>query len=264
MSQACAHKPLVLCVSGLDPTGGAGIQADIETLNALGCHALPVISSLTVQSPVNVKATYPCNPELLRDQILTLLDSGLLPHCIKLGLIDSPQTIEVLAEIFRLLPSVPLVADPVLKAGGGFEFSTRELIDAYRQSVLPRCTVLTPNVPELYRLCPNATSEDEALAEIVHSGCQHVLLTGTHAHTNDVINRLYNGAELDQRWSWQRLDGEFHGSGCTLASAVAAGIALGKSVSSAAQAAQQFTWNALKQAIKPAQGQSLPDRRFPQ
>ena len=261
MSEAHSHKPLVLCVSGLDPTGGAGIQADIETLNALGCHALPVISSLTVQSPVDVKATHPCAPELIREQILTLFDSGLQPDCIKLGLIDSPRTIEVLAQIFSLFPSIPLVSDPVLKAGGGFEFSSSDLIEAYKQSILPHCTVLTPNVPELYRLCPDAATEEDALEVLIKTGCRHVMLTGTHAGTTDVINRLFNASDLDKRWSWPRLDGEFHGSGCTLASAVAAGIAQGKSVLAAAETAQQFTWNSLKQAIKPALGQSLPDRR---
>ncbi|HLT62889.1 MAG TPA: hydroxymethylpyrimidine/phosphomethylpyrimidine kinase [Pseudohongiella sp.] len=260
MSASHPGKPLVLCISGLDPTGGAGIQADIETINALGCHTLPVISSLTVQSTVDVKSTVPCDPELIKSQVDALLECGLRPDCIKLGLIDSPHTIAALAEIFKKLPDIPLVADPVLKAGGGYEFSGEDLIEAYREVILPRCTVLTPNVPELYRLHPDQT-EDRALAAIISTGCKNVLLTGTHAETKDVLNRLYDDAGTDRTWTWPRLAGEYHGSGCTLASAVAAGLAQGQSVTEAAERAQHFTWNALKHAIKPGKGQYLPDRR---
>jgi hydroxymethylpyrimidine/phosphomethylpyrimidine kinase len=261
LSTTLPYKPRVLCISGLDPTGGAGIQADIETLIALGCHTLPVISSLTVQTTGNVRATQPCSPGLIRDQIMALLECGLNPDCIKLGLIDSTGTIAVLAEIIKLMPDVPVVADPVLKAGGGFDFSTDELINAYQTLLLPHCTVLTPNVPELYRLNPQTSSEDSALQATVATGCKHVLLTGTHADTSDVVNRLF-GTGLDQRWHWPRLSGEFHGSGCTLAAAVAAGLAHGQTVAASAEAAQRFTWNALKNAATADVGQSLPDRRL--
>lgn len=261
MSQVSPQKPLVLCISGLDPTGGAGIQADIETLIAMGCHTLPVISSLTVQTTVNVKATQPTAPALLKEQIWALLDCGLRPDCIKLGLIDSPATMDVLSEIFERLPGVPVVADPVLKAGGGFDFSTQDLLAAYRTQVLPQCTVLTPNVPELHRLSPQASSADEAITELLATGCHYVLLTGTHADTRDVVNRLV-GAHKNQQWHWPRLDGEFHGSGCTLAAAVAAGLAHGQNVVASVEAAQHFTWHALRQAITPTPGQSLPDRRI--
>ena len=261
MIDHASDKPRVLCVSGLDPTGGAGIQADIETLIALGCHTLPVVSSLTVQSTINVKSTQPCPPELILDQILTLLECGLKPDCIKIGLVDSLDTLAVLTKVFDLLPDTPVVADPVLKAGGGFDFSNQDLVTAYKSSIVPKCTVLTPNVPELFRLCPTASSDEHALQEIIACGCQHVLLTGTHADTDDVVNRL-KSEDHDQQWHWPRLAGEFHGSGCTLAAAVAAGLAHGLSVAAAAQAAQRFTWNALKQASLPEIGQALPDRRI--
>lgn len=256
-------KPMVVCFSGLDPTGGAGIQADIETLAAMDCYALPIISSLTVQTTSNVLETHPVDPDLLRRQFDALIESGLEISAIKLGLIDSSHTLMGIAEILIQHCQIPVIADPVLKAGGGYEFVNQQMIDDYIQHILPRCLVLTPNIQEMSRLRPLASTEDEALDELCKLGCRYVLLTGTHRHSDDVSNRLFssNNAKLDKTWSWPRLTYEYHGSGCTLASAVAAGVAQGLDVQTAALAAQQFTWDALNKSIPRRLGQSLPDRR---
>lgn len=257
------NKPMIVCISGLDPTGGAGIQADIETLAALNCYALPIISSLTVQTTSNVLETHPVNPDLIRRQFDALLESGLKISAIKLGLVDSIHTIVCIADILRQHQDIPVIADPVLKAGGGFDFSSIDIIQEYKTRILPNCEILTPNTPELYRLSPLSHSEDEALNDICNLGCKYVLLTGTHRSSQDVSNRLFGAGpdKLDISWSWPRLVNEYHGSGCTLASAMAAGIAHGIEVSVAAFNAQEFTWNALKKAIPLNIGQSLPDRR---
>lgn len=256
-------KPMVVCFSGLDPTGGAGIQADIETLAALNCHALPIISSLTVQTTSNVLETHPVDSDLIRRQFYALLDSGIEIRAIKLGLIDSIPNLRCIAEIIRQHNKVALIADPVLKAGGGYEFGNRELIDEYISDILPHCLVLTPNTQELNQLSPLSKTEDEALAELCNFGCKHILLTGTHRNSLDVSNRLYSSSStgVDKSWLWPRLEHEYHGSGCTLASALAAGLAHGLDIATAALNAQQFTWTALKQALPRELGQSLPDRR---
>jgi len=256
-------KPMVVCISGLDPTGGAGIQADIETLAAMDCFALPIISSLTVQTTSNVLETHPVNPDLLRRQFDALIESGLEISAIKLGLIDSVETLLSIAEILKEHRQIPVIADPVLKASGGFEFVNQQMIDDYIQLILPRCLVLTPNIQELTRLQPHASTEDKALDELCTLGCNYVLLTGTHRHSDDVSNRLFscNNPKLDKSWSWPRLAYEYHGSGCTLASALAAGVAQGLDVETAAFKAQQFTWDALNRTIPRTLGQSLPDRR---
>jgi hydroxymethylpyrimidine/phosphomethylpyrimidine kinase len=145
-------KPMVVCISGLDPTGGAGIQADIETLAAMDCFALPIISSLTVQTTSNVLETHPVDPHVLRRQFDALIESGLEISAIKLGLIDSAQTLLGIAEILKQYSQIPVIADPVLKAGGGYEFVNQQMIDDYIQHILPRCLVLTPNIQELKRL----------------------------------------------------------------------------------------------------------------
>lgn len=258
------QKPLVLCFSGLDATGGAGIQADIETLLTLGCHALPLINSLTVQTTRNVLATHPSEPDLLRRQFDALQQSQLVISAIKIGLIDSISVMRCISDIVRAHPSVPVIADPVIKAGGGFEFADDSLVQAYQEYILPYCDVLTPNTHELNKLCPGDGTEDEALRTLCEQGCKYILLTGTHRDSAQVINRLYSIASPDsnREWTWPRLPGEYHGSGCTLASAMAAGLAKGMSHIAAADAAQHFTWYALKNALQAGDGQFLPDRRL--
>jgi hydroxymethylpyrimidine/phosphomethylpyrimidine kinase len=256
-------KPFVVCFSGLDPTGGAGIQADIETLLALGCHALPIVTSLTVQTTQNVAETHSCDAGVLQRQFNALLESQLNIAAIKLGLIDSPHVMLCISDIIRQHPHIPVVADPVLKAGGGFEFSEHNMAQLYRELILPHCQVLTPNTPELNKLSPHADSEDKALQDLCSTGCEYILLTGTHRGSAQVINRLYSESSpvSNQQWQWPRLAGEYHGSGCTLASAMAAGLAAGMSYVAAADRAQQFTWQALKNALRAGNGQYLPDRR---
>lgn len=263
-------KPFVLCVSGLDPTGGAGIQADIETLQALGCHALPIVSSLTVQTTSNVRQTNPVDAELICSQFEALLDSGLDIAAVKLGLIDSPHTLRGIADILARLPGVPVIADPVLKAGGGFEINGADMVQRYRELILPLCKVLTPNTEELQRLSPATGTEQQALDELCSTGCEYILLTGTHRPGGQVVNRLYGKGDgkgaraapaLDHQWTWPRLAGDYHGSGCTLAAALAAGIATGSDLQQAAMQAQQFTWSALEGALRTGNGQYLPNRQ---
>ena len=250
----------MLCLSGLDPSGGAGIQADIETLMACDCHCLPVITSLTAQDTGNVVCTQAVPADLLHTQIDTLF-ADIQVHAIKIGLIDSIDTLNLIAEVITDHPGIPVVADPVLKAGGGYQFSNTELIASYRRLIVPRVTVLTPNTDELEALGPTGADPVATVNILLASGCRHVLLTGTHAQTPDVINTLYHHNAPAESWTWPRLTGSYHGSGCTLASAVAAGLAQGMSASEAAASAQAFTWQALQQGWQAGRGQALPDRR---
>lgn len=256
-----AHKPNVLCFSGLDPSGGAGIQADIEALFSAGCHCLPVVTALTVQDTHNVLACHSVPPTLLIEQARAVLED--MPvAAIKIGLLGSSATAEVIHSILRDYPEVPVVLDPILRAGGGFDFSAQELRTAMRNLLIPLCTVVTPNTVEL-RLLTSAAASDEACANaLLDMGCTHVLLTGTHADSPNVINQLYTRHQPPLRQEWPRLSGEYHGSGCTLAASLAAHIAHGLEVVDAARRAQHYTWNALEAAQRPGHGQSLPDRAF--
>ncbi|ALO47126.1 bifunctional hydroxymethylpyrimidine kinase/phosphomethylpyrimidine kinase [Pseudohongiella spirulinae] len=262
MTAATTQTACVLCLSGLDPSGGAGIQADIEAISAMGAHALPVVTTLTVQNSVNVIATQPVDGNLIRQQVSTLVADFQI-QAIKIGLIDSPETLKVVAQILADMPDIPVIADPVLKAGGGFDFDTADLLTLYRKLIIPATWVLTPNTDELRRLVPDSASQESAANELLSAGCEFVLVTGTHDNTESVINRLYaQDARIPaQQWSWPRLTGSYHGSGCTLASALAACIAKGLSISDSAQQAQNFTWHALNNGFRPGSGQHFPNRR---
>jgi hydroxymethylpyrimidine/phosphomethylpyrimidine kinase len=252
-------KPLVLCMSGLDPTGGAGIQADIETLLQMGSHCLPMVTSLTVQDTHNVQRSVSVAPDLLLAQA-EALRKDMQIDAIKIGLLGSPDTIRAIARILRLFPGVPVIADPVLKAGGGFDFGAEELAGLYLEQIVSQTTVLTPNTHELRLLCPRAQTLAAAAAEICAAGAGYVLLTGSHDTSIDVINRLYSGEDEINMWRWPRLAGEYHGSGCTLASALSSGIAQGLDIDIAATKAQEFTWAALHKAWPAGGGQLIPNR----
>jgi hydroxymethylpyrimidine/phosphomethylpyrimidine kinase len=258
---APATRPNVLCFSGLDPSGGAGIQADIEALFSAGCHCLPVVTALTVQDTRNVMASHPVPATLLIEQARAVLED--LPvAAIKIGLLGSVAAAEVIHSILRDFPGIPVVLDPILRAGGGFDFSAQELRAAMRSLLIPLSTVITPNTVELRLLTTAADSDDACANALLELGCAHVLLTGTHADSPNVVNQLYTAHQPPLRQEWPRLSGEYHGSGCTLAASLAAHMAHGLAVADAARRAQHYTWKALEAATRPGRGQHLPDRAF--
>lgn len=254
-------KPNVLCFSGLDPSGGAGIQADIESLFSTGCHCLPVVTALTVQDTRNVMASCPVSPTLLNAQARAVLED--MPvAAIKIGLLGSIQAAEVIHSILRDYPGIPVILDPILRAGGGFDFSADDIRSAMRNLLIPLTTVLTPNTLELRMLTSAADSADASANALLELGCTHVLLTGTHADSPKVINRLHTRHQTPQLYEWPRLPGEYHGSGCTLAASLAGHIAHGLTIADAARQAQHFTWHSLQAGQRPGCGQSLPERGY--
>lgn len=252
-------RPVVLSISGHDPSGGAGIQADIETIAALGCHPCTVITALTLQDTRNVRKVIAQPGDQIRDQLRLLFDD-LEIVCIKIGLLGSIETVSVLPSLLKELPRIPVVFDPVLAAGGGFNFSDRRLVSAAASELIPLSTVATPNCGEASRLCPPSLARDECGGYLNALGCAHVLITGADENTPRVVNALYRPNEPVYRFEWERLAGVFHGSGCTLASAVAAYIARGFDPFAAISEAQRYTWNALKAGFIPGKGQGIPDR----
>lgn len=259
--------PLVLVFAASDPSAGAGIQADLLTLASLGCHPLTALTAITVQDTVGVESVHPVDPEILERQARALLED--MPvAAFKVGVLGSLENIVAVAEIVSDYPEVPLVFDPVLASGRGDEFSNEDMVSAMRELLLPQTTVLTPNSPEARRLAEQDDDEgepdaDESARRIIQLGAQYVLLTGTHESTPQVINTLYGEAGVAlRRDRWDRLPGSYHGSGCTLASAVAACLANGASIEDAVRDAQDYTWRTLAKAFRPGMGQFIPDRLF--
>lgn len=258
--------PLVLSFAASDPTGGAGVQADLLTLASLGCHPLSVITAITVQDTAKVDEVLPIDAEWVADQARALLED--MPvAAFKLGVLGSPEAMAVIAEILADYPDIPVILDPVLASGRGDELASEDMIAAMRDLLIPQTTVLTPNSHEARRLALFESDDDDldlaaCAAHLTGLGCEYVLITGTHEATPRVLNSLYDARGHVQTDTWDRLPGSYHGSGCTLASAIAATLAYGQDVPAAVREAQNFTYETLKAAFRPGMGQYIPERFF--
>jgi hydroxymethylpyrimidine/phosphomethylpyrimidine kinase len=257
---SAAPPPIVLAFAASDPTGGAGVQADILTIAAMGCHPLSVLTALTVQDTRGVERLQAVEHSLVEDQARRLL-AELRVDAFKLGVLGSAQNIAVIAAILAEHPDIPVVCDPVLASGRGDALASGEMIDALREMILPQSTVVTPNSLEARSLA-GERDLGACARKILAMGSEFVLITGTHEAGDEVVNVLYDAGGVVREDRWERLPGSYHGSGCTLASALAAALASGASVPEAARDAEEFTWQALAAGFKPGAGQLLPNRFF--
>jgi len=256
--------PIVMTIAASDPSGGAGIQADLLTLASMGCHPVSVLTAITVQDTLGVEGILPIDAEWVADQARCLLED--MPvDAFKIGVMGSVENVAAIAEILSDYPDVPVILDPVQASGRGDELAGEEMARALRELLLPQTTILTPNSIEARRLA-ETDDEEPSLAEcaqrLVAMGAEYVLVTGTHEQTPQVVNTLYGAKGVVRSDTWPRLAGSYHGSGCTLASAVAAMVASGLEIPEAVREAQDYTWHTLKRAYRPGMGQYLPDRLF--
>lgn len=254
-------KPVVLCFSGNDPSGGAGIQADIESISSQGCHAAPIITVLTGQDTLNVFSVISIDPSLVIEQARTILED-MHVEVFKIGLLGSVEIIEAVHSIIVDYPDKQVVLDPVLSSGQGTDISDENSIDAMVSLLLPLTTIITPNTLESRRLVPEADDADARAMGLLDKGCEFALVTGTHASTPNVTNTLYGNRQILKSWQWQRLPDSYHGSGCTLASSLAALMAQGLTPQSACHEAQDYTWQSLKYGFRVGMGQLLPNRFY--
>lgn len=253
--------PTIMCLSGFDPSGGAGIQADIESIASMGGHAVPVITALTVQNTKDVAYFQAVEAQLFSDQVNTLL-SDVPVKAIKIGMIGSLNIIESIANILEQNPDLPVIYDPVLAAGSGTDLTESGMLEAVRELILPKTTILTPNSLEA-RTLSNEVELKDCGKTLMQQGCDAVLLTGTHEDKKHVDNLWFHEGQYVETFSWERLPKEYHGSGCTLAAAIAALIAQGLDPFNAVNEAQDYSWNTLKHAFQiSANGQLIPNRFY--
>jgi hydroxymethylpyrimidine/phosphomethylpyrimidine kinase len=259
--------PIVLVFSASDPTGGAGMQADLLTLSSMGCHPLSVVTAITVQDTLGVEEVLPLDADWIVDQARCVLED--MPvAAFKVGLVGSVEGMAAIAEVVGDYPDIPLILDPVLASGRGDELADDDMLSVLLEMLAPQTTLMTPNSVEALRLAMHERDDDETptlpqCAEyLIGLGCEYVLITGTHENTPKVENVLYSEDGVVRSDAWQRLPGSYHGSGCTLASAIAAAIAHGLEVGEAVKEAQEFTWQALNAGFRPGMGQFIPDRMF--
>ncbi len=265
--------PTVLTFAATDPSSGAGIQADILALSSIGCYPLSVITGITVQDTVGVESVMPLDADWINDQARTILEDVSV-SAFKLGLLGSIENIAVIAEIVADYPDVPLIIDPILASGRGDDLSNEEMQAAMCELLFPQATLITPNSLEARRLAyyeegdeVKHSSLEECALRLLGMGSEYVMITGTHERSHDVVNSLYgmqleNMPGLIKDYHWERLPGSYHGSGCTLTSAITACLAHGLSMEEAVQEAQEFTWQTLRHAFRPGMGQFIPDRFF--
>jgi hydroxymethylpyrimidine/phosphomethylpyrimidine kinase len=243
--------PVVLTFAASDPTGGAGLQADVLTIGALGCHPLSVLTAFTVQDTHGVARLSAIDARSVAEQARHVL-ADIAVDAFKLGVLGSAENVRAIAEIVSAHPRVPMVLDPVLASGRGDELAGAAVIEALVEAIVPLATVVTPNSLEARRL--------GGAQRLLALGCDFVLVTGTHEPGAEVVNTLYDARGVAREDRWQRLPGEYHGSGCTLASAIAASLALGRAPAEAVREAQAYTWKTLAAAFRPGGGQAIPQR----
>lgn len=261
MADEQARIPIVLVLAGLDPTGGAGIQADIEAIASMGSHAAPVATAITVQDTINVVGYTPLGAGLVIQQARAVLED--IPvAAIKIGMTGSVEVIEAIHTLLTDYAHLPVVFDPVLIAGGGDVLADEGTIAAMKALLLAQTTIITPNAQEARALAPEADTLDACAMALMAQGVQHVLITGGHENTVDVVNVLYGDNRVLKRYEWERLAGDYHGSGCTLASALAGLLAQGDEPLHAVYRAQEYAWQTLKHGYRIGMGQFVPHRLF--
>ncbi|MDH0097874.1 hydroxymethylpyrimidine/phosphomethylpyrimidine kinase [Ectopseudomonas hydrolytica] len=254
-------RPVVLCMSGHDPSGGAGLQADIEALLAQGCHAAPTVTALTVQDTVNVSDFRVLDRDWVLAQARAVI-ADMPVAAVKLGMLGSVEMVETVLEVMSQLPGVPLVCDPVLRAGGGGSLGKDDVGYAMRERLFAVSTIATPNLPEARILAELPQGSADECAEKLLPFIEHLLITGGHGDEAEVHNRLYCRDGSRHTFTCARLPGSYHGSGCTLASTLAGRLALGEELVSAVKSALDYTWRTLRDAEQPGHGQYVP-RRLP-
>jgi hydroxymethylpyrimidine/phosphomethylpyrimidine kinase len=253
--------PIILCFSGSDPSGGAGIQADLAAIHNLGGHCAGVITALTIQNTENVFNFFPTPADIILQQADVLM-ADMPIHAIKIGMLGSVENVLAISQWLQQYPTIPVILDPVIIASGGGHLAQQNIIEAMITKLFPLISIVTPNSLEARQLAPHANNLTACAQTLLDYGCQYVLIKGSHETTPNVTNMLYNHAGLMQSYTWSRLPHSYHGSGCTLAASIAALLALGMSVEEAVRCAQAYTWECLAHAYQPGKAQYIPNRWY--
>jgi hydroxymethylpyrimidine kinase/phosphomethylpyrimidine kinase len=232
----------VLTIAGSDPTGGAGLQADLQTFRDLGCHGLGVLTAITVQSTVGVEVSHPLPAEWVRGQLECLL-ADVAPLAAKTGMLATDTIVREVARTMVSCPNVPLVVDPVLRAGSGAVLLDESGVEALRRELLPLAALVTPNLAEAEALtglgAANAGEMAACAGELVALGARAALVTGGHL-VGDAVDVLCSEGRTWELRADRIPGGPVHGTGCALSAAAAAFLARGASVTESVRRARGF------------------------
>ncbi|MGY4386213.1 hydroxymethylpyrimidine/phosphomethylpyrimidine kinase [Pedobacter sp. UYP24] len=242
--------PSVLTIAGFDGSGGAGIQADIKTISALGCYSTSVLTALPVQNTQGVRKIYPISVDAVADQIDAIFED-IFPDAIKIGMVHTPELVEKIAETLSKYKKVPIVFDPVMVATSGHRLIEEETIQTIIDKLFPIATIITPNMGEaaiLAKMEVNTLADMEIAAQQVKTlGCKNILLKGGHQSTPIITSLFFDEANHCYAFETAKFEtNNTHGSGCTLSSAIASFIAQGKSLHEAVKLGQTYVYAAIE------------------
>lgn len=241
--------PTVLTIAGTDPTGGAGIQADLKTFAALGCYGMSVITALVAQNTTGVKSIYSIPPEFVKEQLLAVLED-IRPDAIKIGMVHSVALVEAITEVLAQYHDIPVVFDPVMIATSGDRLIEEDTVATIKEKLFPLSALITPNMDEAALLAgiPVKTVGDMHIAASKITGMKPgaLLLKGGHLQTEELISLLFEGNSTITEYKSKKINTKnMHGSGCTLSSAIASFIARGYSLADAVANAQDYIHGAI-------------------
>lgn len=259
MTEFDTPTPVVMSLSSHDPSGSAGIQADIETAASLGCHCTPVITAITAKDTQAVKDIAPADTTLLIEQARAILED-MSVHAIKLGLLGSVENIEAIHTILRDYPDIPVVLDPVTTEFNSEVFNAAAVVAATRTLLLPLATIATPSAQEAHELAAEADTLDACAQSILETGCKYVLISGSKETADQYENSLYGGTRLMRRYQWPRIQTSSHGCSATLAASIACYLAHGLRMEDAVEQGQNFTWHAIAAGRRLGMGRNIPNR----
>ncbi len=254
--------PSVVTIAGFDGSGGAGIQADMKTISALGCYATSVLTALPVQNTCGVKSIYPIPVEVVEEQLHTILED-IFPEAVKIGMVHTTELVAIIENIWSQYPKTPVIFDPVMVATSGHKLIEDNTIEAIIEKLFPLADIITPNLDEAAVLArmPIHNVEDMQIAgkKIMELGCQSVLLKGGHLQAAQLTSLYFTKDGTVHEYSFEKFDtNNTHGSGCTLSSAIASYVAQGKSLAEAVTLGQQYVheaiWNGKDVAIGKGNG----------
>lgn len=260
-------SPLILTFGAADPVGATGIQADLATFAAMGCHGLSVITSILVGDTARIEDIQVIDVDWMADQARVILED--MPvAAFKVGAVGSIENISAIAEIVSDYPDIPLILAPFITAMPNPEEDEDDHLIAIRELLIPQTTLMLTSAVELNRLAetwrePIASDALQLDAmRIIEMGCEYLFVTGMPSDMHEVANTLFDASGILRRDTWQRLPGSFTGAGSTLSAAICAMLANGLEIPEAVSEAQEFTLAALAHAQRLGMGKLIPDRYF--
>lgn len=260
-------SPLILTFGPTDPVGAVGIQADLASFAAMGCHGLSVVTALFIGDTARIEDMQVIDPDWVSDQARVVLED--MPvAAFKVGAVGSIENVSAIAEIVSDYPDIPLIFDPFLSSLPDQGPDAEDMLMATRELLIPQTTVLVISTVELVRMAETwrEPSEEDLMAvdamRLIEMGCEYVFVTGTPSGLTDVANTLFDEGGVIRHDNWQRISGSYTGAGGTLAATIAALLANGLDIPEAVFEAQEFTIASIANAQRLGMGKLVPDRYF--